>query len=759
MTDSIIYEAQPIPPRDPRDGKRQKWSAIFGAVAVIAVLLVGVAFGAALFRGTAEPDPLAEPDPTQPTATLQTTTTTTTSGSPLASRAQRSESFLGGGDHAISRPALPGGDVGAPTPPLPAQEFTWERITLHLPEGEEAYLHGVYAVNDGFLAVGMSWSEENQRIVVWKSADGLAWEPAELNGDFSNSNVWNVVFNDYGAVAFGEEWTGSEGDGELYRGYAAPVRLIWTSPDGVNWTRTELDLTTADNQEVWINTGTAGPDGFLVVGHRSTSPEFEPMLIEKDGYTLEINEYSYSYRVTDAAGTVVAEGSMEDIYRHTYDEDGQVIVNPNTGEILTVVPWETWEMAWEEAYSESEGGPFGGFGYVPPNFTVEVDGYFITVDEEAYTYEIEDADGALIASGDLDFLWRGPAPVITDAEGNEILRFTWEEFDAAQETFWRRAEHQEYDYHSEAVVAHSSDGVTWTEAVIETAAQEVSFDSVIARDGGFLAYGSQYDEYGGGPAIWASTDGLSWDQVADMPGGMYIWNVQPTAEGTLLAIGEGPQGQALWSSTDGIAWGEAFGTRIPEDRSQYEYLNQFGTGELGTVVVGSREQNYYDEEYYASNPLILTQGDYTLTFNDYDWPPRVTVIDNQTEDVVIDVQLLEEGGLPEGFYYEDGVTYIENNDLVLLSITDEEWRQTQEEHWMALEQSYVYQPAQTSMYFSTDLSEWTEVPFDFQGWIGHVAIGADRVVVAGEEYFEEPMIHDEEFEYTPPAPVIFVGRP
>ena len=32
VTDSIIYEAQPIPPEDPNDAGRKRWSAILGAV-------------------------------------------------------------------------------------------------------------------------------------------------------------------------------------------------------------------------------------------------------------------------------------------------------------------------------------------------------------------------------------------------------------------------------------------------------------------------------------------------------------------------------------------------------------------------------------------------------------------------------------------------------------------------------------------------------------------------------------------------------
>jgi hypothetical protein len=789
VTDSIIYEAQPIPPEDPKDAKRKRWSAIFGAVSIVAILLVGIAFGAALFRGDDDPEPLAEADSTKPTVTVQTTTTMLRS--PLADRTQR----FGGGDYASedgaasTRPYRPGGDVGTPTPALPIDEFTWERVTLDLPEGQEAYLQGVYPVGDGFIALAMSWSESGgQDMFAWTSADGSVWTPTDLNGDFSDANVWNVVFTEYGAIAFGEQWIDYE-FADLERSYRppSPERLIWTSPDGINWTRSALDLTAAENQEVWINTGVAGPGGYVVVGQRSTSPEFEPMVFETGGFTVELNEYSYTYRVLNASGAVVAEGSMEDFY-NSQDQDGQAIVNPETGELLTVIPWETWEAAYEEAYRESAGGPFGGFGYVAPILTIEYDGYRIILNEETFTYRIEDiASGELISEGNADYLWRGPAPVITDASGAVILSLTWEEFDAAQQAFWEGRD-GEYDYRSEVVVATSPDGITWTEGTVEalgvvSAYQEVSFDSIIAHGDGYLAFGSQYDEFGGGASIWTSPDGLTWTQEADMPGGMYIWNVKQAADGTLLAIGDGPQGPALWSSTDGIAWGEAFGTRIPEDRNLVEWLNQFGTGDLGTVIVGSRDSNYYLEEYYAE-PFTFTRDDYTLTFDDYDmWPPQVTVVDDITGDIVIDVRLGEDGELPEGFSYEDGVTYVEHNDIVLMAITDDEWYEAQEARWMEIEglyaeTEYVSTP---TMYFSTDLSEWVEVPFEFKGWIGHIAVGADVVVLAGEEYQEEPRLlesdeaasstvttvsggadiyfGEDEFYYEPPNPVLFIGRP
>ena len=204
MTDSIIYEAQPMPPEDPKDKRRQRRIAVLGGVAVVALLIAGVALGAVLFQGGDETDPIADGT----TTTLPSTTNdgdatpTTVAGSgPFSQRFQRGEDDSRGalgGDY-ITRPARPGGgaDVGAPTPPLPQQSFSWEKITLDLPAGEEAYLQGVYAVDGGFIAIGTGWSEsQGQSLKVWRSSDGTVWERSQLNGDFSEASVWNVRFNE-----------------------------------------------------------------------------------------------------------------------------------------------------------------------------------------------------------------------------------------------------------------------------------------------------------------------------------------------------------------------------------------------------------------------------------------------------------------------------------------------------------------------------------------------------------------------------------
>ncbi len=221
----------------------------------------------------------------------------------------------------------------------------------------------------------------------------------------------------------------------------------------------------------------------------------------------------------------------------------------------------------------------------------------------------------------------------------------------------------------------------------------------------------------------------------------------------------------MWASDDGLEWREVLGARVPEDENAYEWFNWIASGDLGTVVAGNREHNHYQSE--MPPPLTITQNEYTLTFDDYDWPPRVTVVDNVTGDTVIDVRLGEDEqvSLPEGFYYEDGVTIIENNDSVLMTITDEEFDAAQQARWA--EEAQLYEPATPTMYFSTDLDEWFEVSLDgvVDGWINHVAVGTDAVVLAsmveGDHMilFEEGSALADDIELAPSELVIFVGRP
>jgi hypothetical protein len=487
---------------------------------------------------------------------------------------------------------------------------------------------------------------------------------------------------------------------------------------------------------------------------------------------LELSNQNFGYRVLDASGNVLASGSQDEIYRYNEENEGQGIYDPVTNELIVSVPYDVWEQAFADAYERTGSGPFGQFIYTPVDVVIEHDGYRITVNEET-TYSVEIiATGEIIVSGNAESLWQGPPPVITDAGGNVLMSFTWDEFYLAQETSRPGGEEPYADYSTDSIVYFSPDGVDWESRTLEAGATQSNFESVGVTERGFIAIHYSYDEGGENRQVRESSNGLDWTVVAELPQDQYLWNMTQGAGSTLIAFGDTDNGQAVWASEDGVNWYEALGAQVPEDENAYEWFNWLASGELGTVVVGSRETNTYQAQ--EPGPLTITQDEYTLTFDDYVWPPRVTVVDNTTGDTVIDVLLNEgeETALPAGFYYEDGVTIIENNDIVLLTITDEEFDAAQRARWGGYEYGEQYEPPTPTMYFSTDLDEWFEVSLEgvVDGYINTAAIGSNAVVLTTEVFAEYEILEEYALGASPTvAPdgfgpqnselVIYVGRP
>jgi len=769
VSDSIIYEAQPIPPEDPGDRSQKKRTAILGTIGLVVLLLVGIAFGAAIFRGTGE-DPLADTENTRVTRPPTRDDVTTTTVPLTQNRSFGSEDSTGG--YAIA-PRPPRGE---PTPPLARITFDWERIVLDLSDGDgsrSTYIQQVAAIGDGFVALGMSYNEQDGtgQAVTWLSEDGSDWTRQDLVGDFTNANVWQFSFNEHGGIAIGDSWESPNGGNEFYE-FRQGASVVWTTVDGSTWQRSEFPRETGSNQTLYLHTGVAGPNGFVVFGTAEQAPDFPPIIIEKDGLRLELSNQNFGYRVLDASGNVLASGSQDEIYRYNEENEGQGIYDPVTNELIVSVPYDVWEQAFADAYERTGSGPFGQFIYTPVDVVIEHGGYRITVNEET-TYSVEIiATGEIIVSGNAESLWQGPPPVITDAGGNVLMSFTWDEFYLAQETSRPGGEDPYADYSADSIVYFSPDGVNWESRTLESGATQSNFESVGVTERGFIAIHYSYDEGGENRQVRESSNGLDWTVVAELPRDQYLSNMTQGAGSTLIAFGDTDNGQAVWASEDGVNWYEALGAQVPEEEDVYEWFNWLASGELGTVVVGSRETDTYRAQ--EPGPLTITQDEYTLTFDDYDWPPRITVVDNTTGDIVIDVLLNEgeETALPTGFYYEDGVTIIENNDTVLLAITDEEFDAAQQARWGGYEYGEQYEPPTPTMYFSTDLDQWFEVSLEgvVDGYINTAAIGSNAVVLTTEVFAEyeileeyalgaSPTITPDGFGSQNSELVIYVGRP
>ena len=94
-------------------------------------------------------------------------------------------------------------------------------------------MHSVTAGGPGLVAVGMDWLDgEGGRATVWTSVDGIIWSRVPHNGAvFGDAGMSSVTAGGPGLVAVGS--SGFEEDGS--------VAAVWTSVDGVTWSRVAHD--------------------------------------------------------------------------------------------------------------------------------------------------------------------------------------------------------------------------------------------------------------------------------------------------------------------------------------------------------------------------------------------------------------------------------------------------------------------------------------------------------------------------------------
>ena len=147
--------------------------------------------------------------------------------------------------------------------------LTWTRA----PHDEEVFggsghqaIVGVTAAGPGLVAVGTERSAR-QQAVVWTSVDGLTWTRVarDESGSLDGGQMNSVVVGDSGLVAVG--WIG-------WVGGPNSDAAVWTSVDGIVWTRVPHDDEAIGNGLMWdlINTdrglvavGTDGTDAVVWV--------------------------------------------------------------------------------------------------------------------------------------------------------------------------------------------------------------------------------------------------------------------------------------------------------------------------------------------------------------------------------------------------------------------------------------------------------------------------------------------------------------
>ena len=147
----------------------------------------------------------------------------------------------------------------------------WSAPT-HLPEATS--VNDVISWGGGFLAVGQIQAGLGQsQVALWRSNDGITWTRLSVDATvFERSLVNQVVATPSGLVAWG--WTGQPvctGQGVSTSCGPTPL-MVWTSPDGLSWTRIAQTTTFKGATIVGL---TASARGLVAAGYLGWS---QPMM-------------------------------------------------------------------------------------------------------------------------------------------------------------------------------------------------------------------------------------------------------------------------------------------------------------------------------------------------------------------------------------------------------------------------------------------------------------------------------------------------
>jgi hypothetical protein len=167
-----------------------------------------------------------------------------------------------------------GSDFGRAAAWLSSTGQNWTKVDVDFPAGE--FWDVARSLDGGFVVVGEDRSEGDWDAMAWVvSSDGAGWRPAESNeatagpGDDDITRIWSFAG---GYVAFGHEIDPPERPCGPCRDVRESWRL-YTSPDGIEWARDEIDFATAPGEPVLTEYDAIEPwaGGLVTVGRGTDS--------------------------------------------------------------------------------------------------------------------------------------------------------------------------------------------------------------------------------------------------------------------------------------------------------------------------------------------------------------------------------------------------------------------------------------------------------------------------------------------------------
>jgi hypothetical protein len=400
-------------------------------------------------------------------------------------------------------------------------------------------LNGVITGGPGLVAVGLAGSTYTGDAAVWTSPDGVTWSRVPHNeAVFSHQDGGVIRMN---SVTRAGSRLVAVGDQNLCCSYNVAA-AVWTSPDGVTWSRVPHDEAVFDG--AGMSSVTAGGPGLVAVGFDSMDFLGEEHVIavawnSPDGITW--SRVPHNEAVFDRAemSSVTAGGPGLVAVGASYPHD-----DPIAAVVWTSADGVTWSR-------------------VPHNEAV-----------------FDRATMSSVTAG-------GPGLVAVGGESHS------------------------HDDPSAAVVWTSADGVTWSRVAHDEAVfGRATMSSVTAEGPGLVAVGRS-DE--GEHAVWTSPDGITWSRVAHDEavfdrGGMHSVTA---GDSGLVAVGfqvvdEENHVAAAWTSPDGITW-----SRVPHDEIvfgdlRYQDMFDVTAGGPGFIAVGSANRN--DGDYADGVVWVAATG-------------------------------------------------------------------------------------------------------------------------------------------------------
>jgi hypothetical protein len=420
---------------------------------------------------------------------------------------------------------------------------TWQRQF-----SGEGHFHAVVYAQNMFVAVGVSSTASGSVGFVTTSRNGIHWDRRyALPGDFIND------------IAFGHGQFVAAGTGGLF-GEAT----VYTSPNGVEWTRQSLG-----GMGAVVNSIATGPNGFVAVGQDGSSSAW----VSADGS-------AWTQQSITAPGLLLGL-----VYAH-----GQFVAVGgdffSSGAIVTSPDGQTWTQRSTTAghLNAVAGGP-NGFLAVGSGGSVitSADGASWTSHVKPFTdplYGVAHIGGSFVVVGESHSSGSGVPSIYTTANGsfwNVVMDgMNLPVFDVAEGNGALVAVGEA------GLVMRQTSGSGWQRVLPGVFA---SWIEVVYGAGLFVAVGTDYSVSTNVTRIMTSTDGLNWvqRQVFSNDRGYSIVH----ANGRFVVVGEGAEGGGPFSatSTDGINW-----TRNQINSNAGEGANAVAFGNGQFVAVGSTFQ-------------------------------------------------------------------------------------------------------------------------------------------------------------------------